>query len=103
MREHGEITTVALTEKPGNAAYRGDADGSALVNFTIRHAFEDVRHHAPAIDQRLQLGGRTQISQERTHIGDIVEREQSAAKTLLGTGDWCFGFDGSTFHNVLTR
>jgi len=98
MRDRGLVAAITLAQEARDSADRRHADGRAVVDLAVCHAPQQVRHDAPTVDQRFELGRCAQVAQERTHLGDRVERQQSAAQALLDLGRLGFRFERTAFH-----
>lgn len=62
------ITAEAIAQKTRDSTDCGHAYSGQLVNAPIGKAFQQQTNHLPAVDQRLQFGGCTQVFEKITAI-----------------------------------
>ena len=72
------ITAVAIRQVTSDTPDRRDTDTRLLVNLAIRDALLQEGNDSPAIRQRLQLGGRAQVAEERAALVDAAQSEDGA-------------------------
>ena len=79
--------TLAMLERACHPSGGGHADAGALVDLAIGHALLQQRHHLPAVRQRLQLGRRAQVAQERGDLFGAGQRGEGRSQAgQIGLG-----------------
>jgi hypothetical protein len=103
--ERCRVATRAALERARNAADGGHAHQRPLVDFAVRHAVGDQRHHLPAVTHCFQLGRSAQVLQERAHLRRGSEPLQGIGEVVDGVLG-LVGVAGAALHvcpNVLMR
>jgi len=72
------ITAVAVGEKPRDTPDSGYAYAGQLVYLAVGFAFAQQFYDPPAVGERLQFRGRTQIAKETPALIDTAKRQYCA-------------------------
>ena len=81
----GLVAAESVCEKARNAPYGSDTDPGQVMNLTVGQPLLQVFNNLPAVYERLEFRGCTQVFEETPTFVDSLETAESCAQGIFGT------------------